>query len=1323
MATRGASCVLFGLTALAVAGCPAKQAPPTPPWSVTLGESEGASWCSATGDACAPASAAPHAAGALLQTSAEGRALATLDDETTAELGPSASIVLTDGDPRVVDVRSGTVAVRRTPRSPSTKHPRVVVRVGAQTAELDAKAPTVVAVHARDGGDRSTLSVEHGTVAFKQGSAATELRAGDTASVTKGQNVDRRGVFSGTVARVELPRHDDAPRGAPRGLGTMTARVPGTEEVVAGVHLASHHVRAIVQDGFSRTEVEEVFANDSDRVVEGRYVFAVPPRAITARLALWVGDKLVEDEIVEKKKAAAIFKEIVDDTVRPRDPALLEWVASGELSLKVFPIPAKGSRKIVLAYDEALPNDGGELRYVYPLSLGEARANKIDDLSISVTAYDPEGAPIDVETPHYAATVSREAKKVTATFDAKSFTPVADFVLAWRAAKPAPADGAAFVPAWGAPADLGLDRTAKAAGDQSYAAVRLAVGLPPGVEPPPFKKRDRVIVVDTSQSQSRETLDAEVKLALATARLLEPDERVALLACDSACSSYPDTGLAPAIEATFAAAEAWAKGLSPAGSSDVAGALLDAASRLDDGAGGQIVVVGDGASTSGELTPAHAALRAKPRLDKKKADVRFVGAGATVDAAALSLLARELGATYQPLVTGEPLARRVDALAASFRRPVVRAPKVKLPGTMSDVYPRALPNLVLGEQVVLVGKLSAPSDAAIELTGDLDGAEWKNEYALVWGTSSDHQAAVVPRLWAAQKIDELLLARDPKADKESIELSKRFHVLSRLTSMLVLENDAMFAAYGIKRTVAPDGSIAAQSQAEQLQLQLLGALGGMPASGLASSPGAPPSSLDDIAKGSSGVTNGGLNLGPSGGGPVKPGGSGGLGDLADTRSGNNSTTTMPRGDAQSGGVSASSPVANADAVVARNRFRFRACYQKGLVNDPSIAGRVLVTINVGPSGEVTAANAAPSGNIPPSVAACIAAACRNMVFSPPDGGNATLRVPITFVQQGTTTQPQPQPQPQPQYAPPAGPTALTRASDDAWRTAGDDAIAKLRATSDASPQSRMKREALVRGLLARGRFEQALTMARAFVEADPDLPVARELLSYAAAASGDAKTALLAVDAAVETNALSVKSHLRAARAFEASGDERRACAHWRSLAEIDAADEWRYQALRCRARALGDREAAASEGRAIDKPSKLLEKLVPLLADGDVPAYDPSTSSLGQMEVSVTCSTRDGCPIPVVVAPNGAVFSPMTPADARSAARAVAITVLRDGAYHTMLVGGADDAKGEVVVRAAGVTQKYAFAKGGAQSIAVSDVSVPQAWLGGLGSLARINW
>jgi hypothetical protein len=51
-----------------------------------------------------------------------------------------------------------------------------------------------------------------------------------------------------------------------------------------------------------------------------------------------------------------------------RDPALLEWQRGGRFELRVFPIPARGSRRVRIAYTQTIaPSGGGVRRYVYPL--------------------------------------------------------------------------------------------------------------------------------------------------------------------------------------------------------------------------------------------------------------------------------------------------------------------------------------------------------------------------------------------------------------------------------------------------------------------------------------------------------------------------------------------------------------------------------------------------------------------------------------------------------------------------------------------------------------------------------------------------------------------------------------------------------------------------------------------------------------------------------------------------------------------------------------------------------------------------------------------
>jgi hypothetical protein len=77
---------------------------------------------------------------------------------------------------------------------------------------------------------------------------------------------------------------------------------------------------------------------------------------------------------------------------------------------------------------------------------------------------------------------------------------------------------------------------------------------------------------------------------------------------------------------------------------------------------------------------------------------------------------------------------------------------------------------------------------------------------------------------------------------------------------------------------------------------------------------------------------------------------------------------------------------------------FRRCYNKGLQEDPNMKGSVRITAKIGPNGEVL--SAVPSGSgLSGTVVGCVAARVSSAQFSPPEGGGATVVIPVTFVSQ------------------------------------------------------------------------------------------------------------------------------------------------------------------------------------------------------------------------------------------------------------------------------------------------------------------------------------
>jgi len=1181
---------LFSLLPIGISGCSKKEPPPPPPrepWMIvakSLHKSRGAAnpeRCNLEGKDCKTLGEAERFEGnGVVKTGVDSRVSLQLDDATTLDLLENTTVKFVPDGEGALAPESGAIVVEHAAEGARKDYAlRLPGTIGSWALDRN---DTIAVRMISDGG--AVVSVRRGAVRLQsKKNDSLDIRSGETARLFADKAPDKRAVWAGIEAPAEFSEinrfAEPLKTSVPRGFGSMTARVPGTGETIQGVRLSSHKVQVVVRDGYARTEIEEEFFNDTAQVLEGRYRFPLPADASISRLALWVGNDLVEGEVLEKDRAKAIFQQIVDDTVRPRDPALLEWVAGSEFSLKIFPIPAKGSRKVILAYNQILPAEGGRVRYVYPLSLGTDQATKINDFSMSIRAMNSDGSIGDVMTPGYAASIATKEGKVNVDYQAKEFVPSDDFVVNFRTNSAGPVRAASYTPKEGEFEASSKSTPAKTktatenAPRENYFALRLEAALPEGAPLPERNRRDLILTIDTSHSQSRETLDRSIKLAGGLLRQMDPDEKFVVMACDSACSAFPEKDFAASTSASIEAAEKWLSAKAPGGSSDIAGALLSSAERIASVGAGQLIYIGDGSPSSGELSADTIASRVRPKIDPQKMDIRFLGTGRTVDDVTLAGLARTFGGTYERVQTGDHLEKRIGEIGMGLRSPVVRWVTVTLPEGMKDVYPRQLPNLRLGQEVMLFGKMASTSSGDVLVRGDLAGTKYEIRRPVNLASAageSEKSNPLVPRLWAESRLRDLETSDDQTSIKEAVDLSKRFHVMSRHTSFLVLENEQMFAEFGVQRTTRKAEDQSDQSFAAQ----------------------------------------------PDATAPAEPSGN------------------------AAGGAAAPSQAP-----------RRRPSAMDGFDMDDS----------------------------PP----------------PPSTKSSTKGKPggRRWVEERNVTH------------------TLEKAD---WNKAGDDELQKLRAAAAEDQKSRRKRITLVRGLIQRGRFDDAFVEAKQFAEADPDQVEAHELLAQAAAAVGNMQQAVLEMDTQVELQPRRSSIHALAARAFEAAGDEKRACAHWRSAVELDSkSDELLTEAFRCRARVVDGREAALHDAKAIEKQGPKLKKLIETLEKGEAPAF--ATWPGGYLfKASVQCSGQNASSPPHLIIINhvGAVISPWTPTQAPTGPGLAEISFsMPNGTYRTV-VWGSDGAQCELLVDATGTSKKFPLT--GGPAVVKTNVEVSGHWSGG---------
>jgi tetratricopeptide (TPR) repeat protein len=129
-----------------------------------------------------------------------------------------------------------------------------------------------------------------------------------------------------------------------------------------GLRLVALDAEAVLTGPLAFTEMRFTFENPNDRVIEGRFRITLPEGAAVSRFAMKTAGGWQEGEVIEKQRARRVYEDFLH---RRQDPALLEQAAGNEFRARVFPIPARGQKEIILSYSHQL--DKPSAPYALPL--------------------------------------------------------------------------------------------------------------------------------------------------------------------------------------------------------------------------------------------------------------------------------------------------------------------------------------------------------------------------------------------------------------------------------------------------------------------------------------------------------------------------------------------------------------------------------------------------------------------------------------------------------------------------------------------------------------------------------------------------------------------------------------------------------------------------------------------------------------------------------------------------------------------------------------------------------------------------------------------
>ena len=568
-------------------------------------------------------------------------------------------------------------------------------------------------------------------------------------------------------------------------------------------------INIIVDNGDARVFVRQIFANHTNRIEEGNYIFALPTRASISDFAVWDGPTRIPAVILERKRAEEVYEQIRQQAI---DPGLLQMGERSEeqaqrssvFSARIVPIPAYGTKRLELEYHQSLAVENLKSYFGIPLRPDVYRTLVAGHLKISFELRSEHGIRnFQASAKTYPLTLQENsAHLIRGSFEARNVTLGEDFAFTYEL-DPDGADSLQVITYRnptnlnpGAPQPSPVSTPSERRADTSgFFQATALLGLGPAgtganAGGPP---RTVIALFDTSLSMQWEKLERSYEALEKLLRSLRPQDRFNLILFNTVAASYqPQLVSADANSVQHALDFVRASRLR--GGTDLQKALQTALAQAASSAGNTyLILLSDGDPTQGTIVNRKLAAwyavqwKALPEPRRPRTYVFAVGNDANLPL--LKLLAQHDGVIEQVLST-EPLEFKLN----SFLSKIGRNPITNLSFTAQGKqgFPAVYPlqdSSFAGSAASWVGQYATPeTNVRFSVRGTRDGAPLQMTRPVSLPAQSlDHPQ--LPRLWATARVDALLAkierdGEDRASIDEIIRLARKYKLITPYTSFL-----------------------------------------------------------------------------------------------------------------------------------------------------------------------------------------------------------------------------------------------------------------------------------------------------------------------------------------------------------------------------------------------------------------------------------------------------------------------------------------------------------------------------------------------------------
>jgi hypothetical protein len=574
------------------------------------------------------------------------------------------------------------------------------------------------------------------------------------------------------------------------------------------LELVSLNVTTTVEGPRARTVVDHIFRNPHPRQLEGTFEYPLPTGASPSYFGMFLGQSrstvpsrfnrhdlslpttdalaglkpeqllkhvdaadwgdLREGRVVNNQKALETYEDVVRGKV---DPGLLEYAGGNMFRGRVFPIPAQGYNRVVIAYEETLPVSTGQMVYRFPLPGVELPQMQFTLRANAAECLEPVVLP-------------KGARKET-------LGGGLSYTLAWEMER---AEGEVVFRA--TPAEPRVQTISGRHGENgpSYVYTCLRPELKTVAKDEPFA-RHAVFLLDTSLSERADRFNVSMMLLK---RILEDDPDIQIfnvLAFNAGAAWVSPKGWLPNTKAGRDKALAKLDGIVLEGATDFSAALDKLANPGFDVAAGTPVncfVLSDGNITWGEGDVASLVAKFGGRSPMS---CRFQCYRTGLGAENLELyeaLTRKGGGILNCYGEAD-----LKAAAQAHRNHCLHVENVRLVGgpTSSDLLVAGRRAAVYpGGELVLAARVNGTGRVTALVEGTFRGKKYAEEFPIEVGSTSE----LAPRAWAEVAVASLQSLNDSKLDGLVTAYCQQFGIVGKTASFLILENDADYKRFNLE---------------------------------------------------------------------------------------------------------------------------------------------------------------------------------------------------------------------------------------------------------------------------------------------------------------------------------------------------------------------------------------------------------------------------------------------------------------------------------------------------------------------------------------------